>query len=82
MAMGTRAGRQRQEELWVATATLARPASHGFYERLNVVLDESGFDEFVEGVCGQFYVDHVGRRGLAPGIYFRALISRLFRGDG
>jgi transposase len=80
MAMGTRAGCQRQEELWVATATLARPASHPFYERLNVVLDESGFDEFVEGVCRQFYIDNVGRRGLAPGIYFRALLVGYFEG--
>jgi len=78
--MGTRAGCQRQEELWVATATLARPASHPFYERLNVVLDESGFDEFVEGVCRQFYIDNVGRRGLAPGIYFRALLVGYFEG--
>jgi hypothetical protein len=29
MAMGTRQQRQRQEELWVATAALARPASFG-----------------------------------------------------
>ena len=80
MAMGTRAGRQRQEELWVATASLARPTSHPFYERLNAVLDECGFDEFVEGVCRQFYVDNVGRRGLAPGIYFRTLLVGYFEG--
>lgn len=80
MAMGTRAGRQRQEELWVATATLARPASHPFYERLNVVLDESGFDEFVEGVCEEFYAANVGRPGLAPGIYFRLLLVGYFEG--
>src|SRR5207248_2537750 len=35
MAMGTRQQRQRQEELWVATAALARAASHPSYERLN-----------------------------------------------
>jgi hypothetical protein len=48
MAMGTRQQRQRQGELWVATATLARPASHPFYDRLNRVLDECQFDEFVK----------------------------------
>jgi transposase len=48
MAMGTRQQRQRQEKLWVATAALARPASHPFYARLNRLLDECHFDEFVE----------------------------------
>ncbi len=30
----------------MATATLARPAGHPFYERLNVLLDKCSFDEF------------------------------------
>jgi hypothetical protein len=42
--MGTRRRQQRQEQLSVATATLARPASHPFYERLNRLLDECRFD--------------------------------------
>jgi len=46
--MGTRRRRQRQEPLWVATASLTRPASHPFYERLSWLLEECGFDEFVE----------------------------------
>jgi hypothetical protein len=64
--MGTRLVRQRQEELWVATATLARPASHPFYERLNRLLDECRFDEFVEDACGRFYAANLGRPSLAP----------------
>ena len=47
MAMGSREQRQRQEELWVATAALARPASHAFYDRLNRLVDECQFDEFL-----------------------------------
>jgi len=78
--MGTRLGRQRQEELWIATATLARPASHPFYERLNRLLDESGFDEFVEEVSRPFYARVMGRPGLAPGIYFRLLLVGYFEG--
>ena len=39
--------------LWISTASLARPASHPFYERLNRLFDACGFDEFVEGVCLQ-----------------------------
>jgi transposase len=80
MAMGTRRGRQRQEELWVPVATLARPASHPFYERLNRLLDACEFDEFVEGACQHFYAKTLGRPGLAPGIYFRLLMIGYFEG--
>ena len=78
--MGTRQQRQRQEELWVATAALARPASHPFYERLNRLLDECHFDEFVESMCERFYAKTLGRSGLAPGIYFRLLMVGYFEG--
>jgi transposase len=78
MAMGRRQQRQRQEELWVATAALARPASHPFYDRLNRLLDECQFDKFVEGLCEQFYAKTLGRPGLAPGIYFRLLLVGYF----
>jgi transposase len=71
---GARQQRQRQEELWVATALLARAANHPFYERLNRLLDECGFDRFVESTCQQFYAHTIGRPGLAPGIYFRLLM--------
>lgn len=80
MAMGTRQQRQRQEELWVATTALARPASHPFYERLNRLLDECQFDDFVERLCKPFYAETLGRPGLAPGIYFRLLMVGYFEG--
>jgi len=80
MAMGTRRGRQRQQELWVATATLARPASHPFYERLNRLLDQCGFDEFAETLCQPFYAESLGRPSLAPGMYFRLLMVGYFEG--
>jgi transposase len=78
--MGTRRGRQRQEELWIATASLARPAGHPFYERLNRLLDECGFDEFVEKACRSFYAETLGRPGLPPGTYFRLLMIGYFEG--
>jgi transposase len=80
MGMGTRKHRQRQEELWVATATLACPASHPFYERLNRLLDEWQFDDFVESLGKPFYAETLGRPGLAPGIYFRLLMVGYFEG--
>jgi transposase len=72
MAMGTR--REHQEELWIPTCAVARPASHPFYERLNELLAEHDFDRFVEGKCRPFYVVTMGRPGLPPGIYFRLLL--------
>lgn len=80
MAMGTKRGRQRQQELWISTGTLARPASHPFYERLNRLFGACGFDEFVEDVCQRFYDESLGRPGLPPGMYFRLLMVGYFEG--
>jgi transposase len=80
MAMGTRRHRQQQEELWLSAASLAVPASHPFYERLNRLLDECQFDDFVERLCKPFYAETLGRPGLAPGIYFRLLMVGYFEG--
>ncbi len=44
-----------------------------FYERLNRILTQHGFDAFVEQACQPFYAEKQGRLGLAPGIYFRTL---------
>jgi hypothetical protein len=52
-------------ELWIPTCTLARPAGHPFYQRLNQLLAEYDFDRFVEDRCGRFYAVVMGRPGLA-----------------
>ena len=80
MAMGTRRKRQRQHELWVSTADLPTTAAHPFYQRVNALLDEHGFDAFVEGLCQSFYDATMGRPSLAPGIYFRLLLVGYFEG--
>ena len=46
---------------------LPTSAGHPFYARLNRVLDDAGFDTFVEAQCAQFYADGIGRPSLAPG---------------
>jgi transposase len=74
MVMGRRRKRVRQEGLWTPTAALPVSASHSFYQRLNQVLDEMKFDEYVETICEDFYAGEVGRPGLSPGIYFRLLM--------
>ena len=58
MAMGRRRKRVRQQELWTPTSSLPVGASHPFYQRLNQILDEKGFDEYVESICEAFQSDH------------------------
>ena len=80
MAMGTRKQQERQEGLWIATADLPRSGGHPFYERLNELLAEAGYDTFVEERCRKFYAPKMGRPSLAPGIYFRLLLVGYFEG--
>src|SRR5947209_15569297 len=80
MAMGTRKDQEQQEELWIPQAWLAKGVSHPFYQRLNQLLEECRFDEFVEGRCRRFYAAKRGRPSLAPGVYFRLLLIGYFEG--
>jgi len=80
MAMGTRKGRERQEDLWVAYTDMAVGPGHPFYVRLNEVLDGEGFDAFAEKLCARYYAETMGRPGLTPGIYFRSLMIGYFEG--
>jgi len=66
MCMGTRQDQEQQEELWVPHAVLPKGAGHPFYQRLNELLEESRFDEFVEGRCRRYYAAKRGRPSLAP----------------
>ena len=79
MSMG-RSRVERQQNLWIATAALPRSKGDPFYEKLNGLLDEAGFDEYVEGVCAGFYAPVLGRPSLAPGRYFRLLLVGYFEG--
>jgi len=78
--MGKRRRHARQATMGVATADLPMGAGHPFYARLTRVLDEAGFDAFVEGQCAPFYAATVGRPSLAPGRYFRLLLLGYFEG--
>src|SRR5579883_2572753 len=81
MAMGRRTKqRQQQEQFWVAHSELPRTVAHPFYQRLNQVLEERGFDAFVEEQCKRFYAEAMGRPSLRPGRYFRLLLIGYFEG--
>ena len=76
-------GRRRpghQHDLWVATAQLPRSPGHAFYDGLNRLLAEAGFDRHVEGLCQPYYADGVGRESIPPGVYFRMLLVGYFEG--
>jgi transposase len=82
MAMGKR--KPRQESLFVAADQLAQAPGHPFYQKLNALLDEAGFDRWVERRCRQYYEQDEprGRKSIPPGVYFRMLFVGYFEGLG
>jgi transposase len=78
--MGTRKQRERQADLWIATAEIAESPGHAFYERLNELLSEHRFDRRLEHLCRRFYRSRRGRPSMAPGVYFRLLLIGYFEG--
>src|SRR5262245_51478784 len=78
MALGKRT--PKQPALWLATTDLPPAPGHPFYQKLNQLLEEAGFDPFVEDLCRPFYADGVGRPGIPPGVYFRMLFVGYFEG--
>ena len=71
--------RESQVEFWVAADAVAKAPGHVFYDRLNDLLREAGFDQFVEDLVAPYYADG-GRPGIAPGVYFRMLFIGYFEG--
>ncbi len=60
MSMGSRSGGQ-QDTLWIETSSLPKSVGHPFFEKLNQLLQQHGFDAMEESACAKFYVDGVGR---------------------
>ena len=79
MSLGRK--KARQEQLWVSCREMPASPGNPFYEKLNGLLDQGGFDSFVENLCAPlFYTDNVGRRSIPPGRYFRMLPLGYFEG--
>ena len=78
MALG-RQWRERQEEFWVPRGELPKSAGHPFYCKLNELLRQADFDEFVEDLCEPYYADN-GRPSIPPGRYYRMLFVGYFEG--
>ncbi len=78
MAMG-RDG-EVQPDLIVTWAEMPRSPGHVFYDRLQKLLVEAGFDAFVEAVCKPYYAPRMGAPSLPPGRYFRMHMIGYFEG--
>jgi transposase len=80
MSMGRR--QKSQSPLWIAHDEIAPSPGHRFYETLNELLREAGFDRHAEALCAPYYeAAHVpGRKSVAPGVYFRMHLVGFFEG--
>jgi transposase len=78
MALG-RQGEQ-QTDLMVGWAELPRSPGHAFYDRLQAILINAGFDAFAERQCAAHYAGKRGRPSLPPGRYFRMHLVGYFEG--
>jgi len=78
MALGRQG--ERQTDLVVGWAELPRSPGHVFYDRLQAILLEAGFDGFVEQQCARHYASKWGRPSLPPGRYFRMHLVGYFEG--
>lgn len=70
----------KQNEFWVTVSELPTSPGHPFYRKLNEILREADFDDWVEGLCEEHYSKGTGRPGIPPGVYFRMLFAGYFEG--
>jgi transposase len=78
MAMGRH--KPRQGDLMVVWAEMPHSPGHAFYDKLQEILIEGGFDEFAEEVCQPFYAKKMGAPSVPPGRYFRMHLIGYFEG--
>ena len=64
MAMGQQ--KDRQGDLMVSWSEMPRSPGHVFYDRLQLVLIEGGFDGFAEAVCQPYYAARIRQRFPRP----------------
>jgi transposase len=78
MALGKR--KREQQGLWIATTELPKSPGHPFYQKLNELLAEAKFDEWIEKRCAPYYAAKLGRPSIPPGVYFRMILVGYFEG--
>jgi hypothetical protein len=78
MAMG-REG-EVQGDLVMTWAEMPRSPGHAFYDKLQTLLTEGGFDGFVQTTCKPYYAPRMGAPSLPPSRYFRMHMVGYFEG--
>ena len=78
MAMGRQ--KDGQGDLMVSWSEMPRSPGHVFYDRLQSVLIEGGFDAFAEASCRPYYAARMGAPSVPPGCYFRMHLVGYFEG--
>ena len=78
--MGRR--KARQKSLFVEAERTSSGPLHRFYDALNELLDEAGFDAHVESLCERAFEpsSRGGRPSIPPWVYFRMLLLGYFEG--
>ena len=71
---------ERQGDLMVSWSEMPRSPGHVFYDRLQSVLIEGGFDGFAEASCRPYYAAWMGAPSVPPGRYFRMHLVGYFEG--
>jgi transposase len=69
----------RQQEFWVARASIKGGSGSNFYDRLAADLDDIGFGDFVRKECAPYYTaSGPGRPPVDPEVYFKMLMVGFF----
>ncbi|WP_052310898.1 transposase [Sphingobium xenophagum] len=69
-----------QPDLTVSWSDIPRSPGHAFYDKLQKLLVDAGFDRFVEEACQAYYAPRMGAPSVPPGRYFRMLLIGYFGG--
>ena len=54
MTLG-RINKEKQDSIWIPYNQAPRSPGHPFYEKLNELLAEDGFDRWVEDLCSKYF---------------------------
>jgi transposase len=69
-----------QRELLIGWHEMPTAPGHVFYDHLNAVLAQTGFDREVEALCQPHYANGIGPPSIPPGRNFRMLFVGYFKG--
>jgi transposase len=78
LSMALSKQRSKQPDLFIVTSDLPTSPGHVFYNRLNQLLADAGFDEFVGKLWAPYYAETISCPSTSPGLYFRTFFVGYF----